>query len=478
MPNTCFSADSGTNWSCFRISVSRCPRASCACVTLSSWSEPNCAKAASSRYCAMSSRSEPATCRIALICALPQARVQIEYVAWEGFAPGWPAKQQRNFAVGLRVLRKVVVKGHCVAPVIAEVLAHGARGVGRNVLQRSRLSGGGRHHDGIVHRARVGQGLHHLRDRRTLLPDSTVDANDVAAFLIDDGVQDDRGFARLAVADDQLALPAADRNHAVDCFDARLERLADRLAVEHAWSDALERIALLCQNGALAVHRLAKRIHNSAHQRFADRHGHNRVRALDDVAFLQFRRFAEQHHADLFFLEVQRDAVDLVRKGQHLAGHDLFQAMNARNAVADADNRANFVHRNGLLVVLNLLAQNLADFVCLDVGHACSVAPAQDRVAARAVRGGKSLSIQIGRARASRSSDSATSHHKSCPRSARPRRPATPDRANTLFRFSCPSGEPGLPPALFFAPRSIPQRKKSPLPPCPAAAESPVGTWR
>src|SRR6266704_2023828 len=73
------------------------------------------------------------------------------------------------------------------------------------------------------------------------------------------------------------------------------------------------------------------------------------------------------------------NSVDLVRKGQHLAGHDLFQAMNARNAVADADNRANFVHRNGLLVVLNLLAQNLADFVCLDVGHACSVAPAQDR---------------------------------------------------------------------------------------------------
>ena len=118
----------------------------------------------------------------------------------------------------------------------------------------------------------------------------------------------------------------------------------------------------------------AERIHHAPNQRFAHRHGHNRVRALDDVAFLQLLRFAEQHHADFFFFEVQRDAENVVRKSEHFAGHDLFQAMNARDSVADADDRADFVDRNGLLVVLNLLAQNLADFVCLDVRHACSVA--------------------------------------------------------------------------------------------------------
>jgi hypothetical protein len=56
--------------------------------------------------------------------------------------------------------------------------------------------------------------------------------------------------------------------------------------------------------------------------------------------------------------------------------------MNARNAVADADDRADFIDRNGLLVVLNLLAQNLADFVCLDIRHACSVASVPVCVAA------------------------------------------------------------------------------------------------
>ena len=137
---------------------------------------------------------------------------------------------------------------------------------------------------------------------------------------------------------------------------------------------AMRSSGLRCFGGdrALAVERLAQRIHHAADQRFAHGHGHDRVRALDGVAFLQFGRFAEQHRADLVFFQVQRDAEDVVREREHFAGHDLFQAVNARDAVADADDRADFVDRNGLLVVLDLLAQNLADFVCFDVRHACS----------------------------------------------------------------------------------------------------------
>ena len=51
----------------------RSPRSSWCCVALSR-SEPNCAKAASSRYCARSRRSVPATCFIALVCAAPPTR--------------------------------------------------------------------------------------------------------------------------------------------------------------------------------------------------------------------------------------------------------------------------------------------------------------------------------------------------------------------------------------------------------------------
>src|SRR4029077_16664300 len=98
------------------------------------------------------------------------------------------------------------------------------------------------------------------------------------------------------------------------------------------------------------------------------------VRALDRVAFLQFCRLAKQYRAYLVFFEVERDSKDVVRKRQHLSRHGLLKAMNARNAVAHADDRAYFLDRSGLLVVLDLLTQNLADFICLDVRHSGSVA--------------------------------------------------------------------------------------------------------
>ena len=62
----------------------------------------------------------------------------------------------------------------------------------------------------------------------------------------------------------------------------------------------------------------------------------------------------------------------LQRAGHEVRISDLY-AMKWK-AVADADDRADFVDRNGLLVVLDLLAQNLADFVRFNIRHACSVA--------------------------------------------------------------------------------------------------------
>src|SRR5258708_6612294 len=257
---------------------------------------------------------------------------------------------------------------------VAEKFAHGAGSVRRDVLKRSRFRSGRSNDNGVVHRAGIRERLHDLRDRRALLPDAAINANDVAALLIDDGIENDGSLAGLAVADDQLALSAADRNHAVDRLDAGLERLANRLAIEHARRYALERVALLRSDGALTVHRLAERIHHAANERFPHRHGHNRVRALDDVAFLQFLRFAEEHHADLFLFKVDRDPENVMRESKHFTGHDLLKAIDPRNAVADADDRPDFVNRNGLLVILDLLPQNLPDFVRFHIRHPCSVA--------------------------------------------------------------------------------------------------------
>ena len=126
-------------------------------------------------------------------------------------------------------------------PRVAEVLAHRAAGVRRDVLHRRRIGRRGRDDDGVLHGAVVLERLHHLRHGRALLADRDVDADDVAALLVDDRVERDGGLAGLAVADDQLALAAADRDHRVDGLDAGLQRLFHRLAVDDAGREALDR---------------------------------------------------------------------------------------------------------------------------------------------------------------------------------------------------------------------------------------------
>ena len=67
------------------------------------------------------------------------------------------------------------------------------------------------------------------RDGRILLADRDVNADDASALLIDDRVDRDRGLAGPTIANDQLALAAADRDHGVDRLDTSLEGLLHRL---------------------------------------------------------------------------------------------------------------------------------------------------------------------------------------------------------------------------------------------------------
>ena len=170
--------------------------------------------------------------------ALEQAGVEIEDVARIGFAARRAAQQQRHLAIGDGLLGEVIVNDDRVHAVVAEELAHRAAGKRREELHRRRVGGGGGDDDRIFQRAVLLQHLDELRDRRTLLSDRDIDAIELLALvvalvqrlLIEDGVERDRGLAGLAVADDELALAAADRDHRVDRLEAGRHRLAHRFA--------------------------------------------------------------------------------------------------------------------------------------------------------------------------------------------------------------------------------------------------------
>ena len=229
--------------------------------------------------------------------------------------------------------------------VIAEVLAHGAAGIGRQELQRRWLRRGGGDDDGVFHRAVLFQGFDDLGDRRALLADGDVDAVKLAVLvlrrlvdlpLIEDGVDDDGGFAGLAVADDQFALAAADRDQAVDGLEAGLHRLIHRLARDDARRLDLDALALGALDRTLAIDRIAETVDNAAQEATANRHVDDGARPLDGVAFLDVAVVAENHDADVVGFQVQRHAADAAGEFDHLASLDIVEAVNPRDAVADA----------------------------------------------------------------------------------------------------------------------------------------------
>ena len=121
-------------------------------------------------------------------------------------------------------------------------------------------------------------------DRRHALADRHVDGDEVGVLVVDDRVDRDRGLAGLAVADDQLALAAADRDHRVDRLEAGLHRLGDRLALDDAGRLELGRARLGRLDVALAVERVAERVDDAAEQGLADRDLEQLAGALDGVA--------------------------------------------------------------------------------------------------------------------------------------------------------------------------------------------------
>ena len=218
----------------------------------------------------------------------------------------------------------------------------------------------------------VFENLYYLRDRGALLADRVVDADEVVALAVDDGVERDGGLAGLAVADDQLALAAADGDHAVDGLESGGHGLAHGLAIDDAGSEALESNKFVGGDRAFVVDGMAERIDHAADHGVADGHAHDAAGALDFVAFFDFGVFAEQHHADLVFFQVHGDAGHAVREGEQFAGHDFVEPIDAGDAIAKSDDGAGLVHGDLRFVVLDLLADQFCDFVCFDLCHRCS----------------------------------------------------------------------------------------------------------
>ena len=313
--------------------------------------------------------------------------MQIEHVAGIGFTAGAALQQQGQGAVSDGVLGQIVVDDQHVPALVHEVFAQAAPCVGGDILQGSRVAGRGADDDAVVHGAPLAQVLGQQGHRACLLTDGYIDADDVFALLVQDGVQGHGGLAGLAVADDQLTLAPADGEQSVDGQQAGLHGLIDRLAVDDAGSGPLHGVEGVGLDGVAAVDGAAQGIHHPAQEAFAHRDAGHLAGADDGVAGLDVAAVAEQHAAQLVGAQFLYHAPDAVGKQQHFAVDGVLQAADGGDLIPHRQHGADLLGFDVGPPVLDGLAHQGQDVLlplvqridaAAQLGHAALEAPVVD----------------------------------------------------------------------------------------------------
>ena len=87
----------------------------------------------------------------------------------------------------------------------------------------------------------------------------------------------------------------------------------------------------------LVVDRLAERVDHAADHRLADRDAEQLAGGGDGLALVDLGVVAQDDHADRRLFEVERQPLDAVLEGDHLAGHHAREAVDPRDPVADLE---------------------------------------------------------------------------------------------------------------------------------------------
>ncbi|EAV43677.1 hypothetical protein SIAM614_03331 [Stappia aggregata IAM 12614] len=299
-----------------------------------------------------------------------QTGVQVENVARESFTSRRTTEQQGHLTVGHGLLGQIVIADHGVHGVVTEELAHRAAGERCQVLQRSSVGSGRGDNDGVIQRAGIFQGLHELGNGGALLADCNVDAIQLGVFivgsvqrlLVQEGVENDRGFTGLTVTDDQLALTAANRDQGVDGFQAGGHRLVHGLARQNAGCLDVHAALFGGLDRAFAVDRVAERVDDAAQKALADWHFHDGAGPLDGVAFFNVTVGAEDNDTNVVGFQVQGHALDTTREFDHFTSLDLVQTINTGDTVTDGEHLTDFRNFGFLAKALDLVLEDCGDF--------------------------------------------------------------------------------------------------------------------
>ena len=181
--------------------------------------------------------------------------------------------------------------------------------------------------------------------------------------MVNNRINGDGRLTRLAVADNQLALSTADRNHGIYRLDTRLQRLVHRLAVDNTRSFTLERhLARLADDFAFPVKRIAQWVDDAANHAFAHSDGSDTARASHGVAFFDLVGRSQEDGTHVIDFQVHYDSFHAIVEAQQLAGLSIIQTIDAGYAVAHLEHGAYFLQFGIRADTLQLFAQDGGNF--------------------------------------------------------------------------------------------------------------------
>jgi hypothetical protein len=242
-------------------------------------------------------------------------------------------------------MRKIVINDEHVATSFHKMFGDTGGGIRRDVGKTRRFVTLGHDDDGVIHRALFPQNSHGLRDCGCALTDGAIDAQDVLTALIEDGVDRHGAFPRLSVTQNQLTLTASDGDKRINDFKAGLQRHTNGRAVHYRRRGTFDGQAPAGMHRPVTIKGPTERVDDASQQAVAHGHIHDPAGAFDFVASVQMPVFAQQHHADLFLVHVERDAKHIAWKFHQLINTHARQAGDPGDARGHAGDRAHLLHR-------------------------------------------------------------------------------------------------------------------------------------
>src|SRR5262249_27475272 len=180
-------------------------------------------------------------------------------------------------------------------------------------------------------------------------------------------VERNRGLAGLAIADDQFALAAADRNQGVDRLQSGRHRLVHRPARGNPPRLDVDARPGLGPGPAPALARFAERVDDAAEQILANRNFDDGASALDRLTFLDLAVIAKNHDADIVVFEIERHAAHAALELDHFASLHIVEPVHARDAVTDRQHLSDLGNLGFLSEIFDLLFEDCGNFRSADI---------------------------------------------------------------------------------------------------------------